>query len=147
MFWKASLIYTCTLLQEGILRMEKDIKARKATCEIEAAFEVIGGKWKPLILWHLGANDTVRFGQLQQLIREITPRILTKQLRELEEFGLLERNVYPEVPPKVEYRLTVKGRNVLPILDMMCDWASENDYFGYEIKYNLCNEDCHSDED
>ena len=125
--------------------MEKDEKIRKATCEIEVAFEVIGGKWKPLILWHLGVNDTVRFGQLQQLIPEITPRILTKQLRELEGFDLLERNVYPEVPPKVEYRLTDMGRAVLPILDMMCNWASSNDYFGYEIRYNLCNEDCHKD--
>lgn len=127
--------------------MEKEVKIRKATCEIEVAFEVIGGKWKPLILWHLGANDTVRFGQFQQLIPGITNRILTKQLRELEEFGLLERNVYPEVPPKVEYRITDKGRDVLPVLDMMCDWASNNDYFGYEIKYNLCNECCNTDGD
>lgn len=115
-------------------------RIKEATCEIEVAFEVIGGKWKPLILWFLGEHKTLRFGQLQHLIPDITHRILTKQLRELEEYGLIERKVYPEVPLKVEYTITEKGKEVIPILDMMCDWADKNNYFGYTLKYNLCDE-------
>jgi DNA-binding HxlR family transcriptional regulator len=113
---------------------------KEAICEIEVAFGVIGGKWKPLILWYLGENDVITFGQFQQLIPDITHRILTKQLRELAACGLIKRTIYPDMPVKVEYSITVKGKDVLPILGMMCNWASKNDYFGYEIKYNLCRE-------
>lgn len=120
---------------------EKRKKVLQSTCEIEVAFAIVGGKWKPLILWFLGELGTLRFGQLQNLIPDITHRILTKQLRELEENQLIVRKIYPEVPPKVEYSITDKGSDILPILDMMCDWASKNNYFGYELKYNLCEED------
>lgn len=120
--------------------MNKEIKTANATCEIEVAFDVIGGKWKPLILWYLGEHKTIRFSQLQHLIPDITHKILTNQLRNLEKCGLVERTVYPEVPVKVEYKITKTGEDVIPILDMMCDWASKNDYFGYDIKYNICEE-------
>lgn len=120
--------------------MEKTNNQKEAMCEIEVAFGVIGGKWKPLILWHLGENEMLRFGKLQQLIPDITHRILTKQLRELESCGLVDRTVYPDVPVRVEYAITEKGKDILPILDMMCEWASKNHYFGYKIKYNLCEE-------
>ena len=120
--------------------MEKEIKTKTATCEIEVAFDIIGGKWKPLILWYLGENEIVRFNQLQHFMPDVTHKILTKQLRELEEFRLIERTVYAEVPARVEYKITTGGKDVLPILDMMCDWASKNNYFGYDIKYNLCEE-------
>lgn len=115
-------------------------KIKEAACEIEVAFGVIGGKWKPIILWFLGDCGTLRFGELQHLIPDITHKILTKQLRELEVYDLIERKVYPEVPLRVEYSITDKGREVLPILDMMCDWADRNNYFGYKIKYNLCEQ-------
>lgn len=118
----------------------KGKKIKEATCEIEVTFGVIGGKWKPIILWLLGELNTLRFGQLQHLIPDITHRILTKQLRELEEDQLIERKVYPEVPPKVEYSITPNGKEIIPILEMMCDWAYKNNYFGYELKYNLCEE-------
>lgn len=120
---------------------EKNKKPQTATCEIEVAFGVMGGKWKPLILWFLGELGILRFGQLQHLMPDVTHRILTKQLRELEEHQLIQRKVYSEVPPKVEYSITDKGSAALPILDMMCEWAGENDYFGYELKYNLCEDD------
>ena len=119
---------------------KKDQNRKEAACEIEVAFGVIGGKWKPLILNYLGECTTLRFGQLQHLIPEITHRILTKQLRELEEYQLIERKIYPEVPPRVEYSITDKGREALPILDLMCEWAGKYDYFGYKIKYNLCGQ-------
>lgn len=119
---------------------EKNKRSKEATCEIEVAFDVIGGKWKPLILWFLGECGTLRFGQLQHLIPDITHRILTKQLRELEMYQLIQRKIYPEVPVRVEYSITDKGREVIPILDMMCEWADRNNYFGYKMKYNLCEQ-------
>jgi len=115
-------------------------KLKEATCEIEVAFDVIGGKWKPLILWFLGEYGTLRFGQLQHLIPDITHRMLTKQLRELEEYGIIQRKVFPEVPLRVEYSITSKGKDLIPILDLMCDWASKNNFFGYKMKYNLCEQ-------
>lgn len=118
--------------------IEENKKSKEATCEIEVAFDVIGGKWKPLIIWFLGECGTLRFGQLQRLIPDITHKILTKQLRELEEHQLIQRKIYPEVPLRVEYSITDKGREVIPILDMMCEWADKNNYFGYKKKYNLC---------
>lgn len=118
--------------------IEEKKKSKEATCEIEVAFDVIGGKWKPLIIWFLGECGTLRFGQLQRLIPDITHKILTKQLRELEEHQLIQRKIYPEVPLRVEYSITDKGREVIPILDMMCEWADKNNYFGYKKKYNLC---------
>jgi DNA-binding HxlR family transcriptional regulator len=115
-------------------------KVKEATCESEVVFHIIGGKWKPLILYLLFEKGTLRFGELQQSIPEVTHRILTKQLRELERDTLIQREVYPEVPPKVEYTITDKGKGAIPILDLMCDWASENNYFDYKLTYNTCDE-------
>ncbi len=120
--------------------MDVNEKIKEATCEIEAAFAVLGGKWKPIILWYLGECGTLRFGQLRHLIPDITHKILTKQLRELEEYELLERKIYAEVPLRVEYSIAEKGKEVIPILDMMCNWADKNHYFGYKLKYNLCED-------
>ncbi|MBC2580043.1 helix-turn-helix domain-containing protein [Clostridium sp. DJ247] len=119
---------------------EENKKTREAICELEVAFSIIGGKWKPLILWFLGEFNTLRFSQLQHLIPDITHRVLTKQLRELEDDELIERRVYPEVPPRVEYSIISNGREVLPMLEMMCDWAHKNNFFDYKLKYNLCDE-------
>jgi DNA-binding HxlR family transcriptional regulator len=98
-------------------------------CPVEATLEVIGGKWKPIILWHLRV-EKLRFSGLQQSMQGISPKMLTKQLRELEEDGLILREVYPEIPPKVEYSLTELGRTVLPVLDALCKWG--NEYLGRE---------------
>ena len=93
-------------------------------CPIEATLGLIGGKWKALILDHL-TDGALRFGSLQRLMPKVTPKMLTQQLRELEKDGLVERHVYPVVPPKVEYELTDFGQTVLPILDAMCVWGRE----------------------
>jgi DNA-binding HxlR family transcriptional regulator len=92
------------------------------TCGIDLTLAVVGGKWKASILWHL-AQRTMRFSELQRQFTETTRKMLTQQLRELEADGLVYREVYPEVPPKVEYSLTVKGRSLFPILQQMCDWG------------------------
>lgn len=116
-----------------------DKKIKEAICEIEVTFGVIGGKWKPLILWFLSKFNTLRFGQLQHLLPDITHKMLTKQLRELENDTLIERTVYPEVPPKVEYTITDNGKEVIPILQLLCGWSYKNNYFGYNLKYNIFN--------
>jgi DNA-binding HxlR family transcriptional regulator len=84
---------------------------------------MIGGKYKALILWHL-VDSTLRFGELRKLIQQATPKMLTQQLRELENDNLIVRTVYPVVPPKVEYKLSDLGSSIKPILDAMYDWGS-----------------------
>ncbi|MCU6796179.1 MULTISPECIES: winged helix-turn-helix transcriptional regulator [Paenibacillus] len=92
-------------------------------CEKELTLSVIGGKWKMLILWYLGKEGTKRFGELKSLIPDITQRMLVSQLRELEEDLIVHREVYPVVPPKVEYSLTELGQSLMPILVSMYDWG------------------------
>jgi DNA-binding HxlR family transcriptional regulator len=98
-------------------------------CPVEAALDVIGGKWKPLILWALGDN-VMRFGELQKGLPGVNAKMLTKQLRELEEDGVISRKVYPEVPPRVEYAITEFGRTLIPILQALCAWGAH--YLGIE---------------
>lgn len=102
-------------------------KNKNYTCTFEITMDLIGGKWKPLIIWHLGTKGTQRFNELKKLIPQITQKMLTQQLRELEADNLINRKVYPQVPPKVEYSLTDVGESLMPILKMMCDWG--NDYY------------------
>jgi DNA-binding HxlR family transcriptional regulator len=92
-------------------------------CRVDDALEIIVGKWKPLILLHLLKEGTQRFSELKRSLPEITQRILTKTLRELEEEDIIERKVYPQVPPKVEYSITEYGRTLEPILVAMHKWG------------------------
>ncbi|MEC0304368.1 winged helix-turn-helix transcriptional regulator, partial [Terribacillus saccharophilus] len=100
-------------------RLEK----QKFNCEKELTLSIIGGKWKMLIMWHLGKEGTKRFNELKGLIPGITQRMLVSQLRELEDDQIVHREVYPVVPPKVEYSLTEEGLSLLPILDAMYAWG------------------------
>ena len=92
-------------------------------CPVETTLSLIGGKYKALILWHLSAG-TLRFSQLQKAVTA-TPRMLTLQLRELENDGLISRTVYPEVPPRVEYAMTDLGRSLMPILTAIRNWGTD----------------------
>ncbi len=92
-------------------------------CPVEATLEMIGGKYKALILWHLSENK-LRFSELRKAITNATPKMLTQQLRELEAHNLIHREVFPVIPPKVEYSLTETGRSLMPILVAMRDWGS-----------------------
>lgn len=91
-------------------------------CPVEAALDLIGGKWKPVILLHI-VEATRRFNELRRLMPNITQRMLTHQLRELEADGLVHREAYPEVPPKVEYSLTERGETLIPVLTMLREWG------------------------
>ena len=93
-------------------------------CPVEATLDLIGGKYKALILWHL-SEGKLRFSQLRRLVHGATPKMLTQQLRELEANDLVLREVYPVIPPKVEYSLTELGRSLMPILVAMRDWGAE----------------------
>ena len=92
-------------------------------CPMEACAEVIGGKWKGVILFHL-LGGTKRFNELSRLIPAVTQRMLTRQLRELEADQIVRREIYPEIPPRVEYSLTAFGRTLEPVLKMLQVWGS-----------------------
>ena len=95
-------------------------------CNILAFFEIISGKWKPAILYHLIHNDKLRFSELQRRIPGITQKMLTQQLKALEKDNLINRKAYPVVPPKVEYSTTKKGESLDPIFRSMKKWWQEN---------------------
>jgi DNA-binding HxlR family transcriptional regulator len=94
-------------------------------CPVTATMGIIGGKWKILIL-HLIYNKINRFGKMDMMLKEISKQMLTTQLRELEVDGLIERKIYAEIPPRVEYFLTPKGKSLLPIIALMRDWGVEH---------------------
>lgn len=96
--------------------------ANASHCPVNTTLEIIGGKWKVLILYHL-LPETRRFNELQRLLPDITQRMLTLQLRELEGAGIVHREVYPQVPPKVEYSLTAFGRTLTPVIQAMHEWG------------------------
>lgn len=96
-------------------------------CRVADALDIIVGKWKPIILLNLMQNGTMRFSELKRSISGITQKMLTKQLRELEEEDLVHREVYPQVPPKVEYSLTEYGAELKPILIAMHEWGSKHE--------------------
>ena len=95
----------------------------KRICPVESTLDLIGGKYKALILWHL-SEKTLRFSELRKQITGATAKMLTQQLRELESQKLIHREVFPIIPPKVEYSLTELGASLLPILVAMRDWGT-----------------------
>lgn len=92
-------------------------------CPVELLMGAVGGRWKPVILYYL-TSETRRFGELRRLIPNVSQRMLTQHLRELEDDGLVHREVYREVPPRVEYSLTTLGRSLEPLLMQMHEWAA-----------------------
>ncbi|MGE5704328.1 MAG: winged helix-turn-helix transcriptional regulator [Clostridia bacterium] len=109
--------------------LRKEIKERILThdyhCEKELTLSIISGKWKVVILWHLGVEGPHRFSELQKLFPKISHKMLTNQLRELIEDEIVQRKVFPEVPPKVEYSMTELGMTLLPIVEMMYEWGKK----------------------
>jgi DNA-binding HxlR family transcriptional regulator len=97
-------------------------RACRTGCAVEATMSVLGGLWKPVLVFHL-LPGPVRFNALCRLTPNATPRMITLQLRELERDGIIRRTVYPEVPPKVEYELTDLGRTLEPVLLSLRNWG------------------------
>jgi DNA-binding HxlR family transcriptional regulator len=95
-------------------------------CGVEACLEVIGGKWKGVIMHYLMEHGVLRFSEIQRLKPDLSPRILTAQLRGLEKDGVIVRKVYPVVPPKVEYSLSKTGESLTPLIQAMQDWGDEH---------------------
>lgn len=96
-----------------------------AECPVTRFLRVVGGKWKLLLISHI-ANDTNRFGALQRAVPGISKQMLTTQLRELEADGILHREIFPVIPPRVEYTLTDLGRSLLPVVDVVRDWGTNH---------------------
>lgn len=102
--------------------MRKPVYACEYRCPVEATVDILGGKWKAVILYYLFEGPK-RFNQLKRLLPEVTQRMLTLQLRDLELDGIVHREIYPEIPPRVEYSLTEFGTSLGPIIVQMCDWG------------------------
>jgi DNA-binding HxlR family transcriptional regulator len=91
-------------------------------CALDVTMHFVGGKWKAIVLWYL-RNDAKRFSELKRSIPDITEKMLSLQLRSLENDGIVGRTIYPEVPPRVEYFLTPKGKTLIPMLNAMASWG------------------------
>lgn len=101
-----------------------DFNGKKYECPVEMTVDLIGGKWKVLILWHL-SEGTLRFNSLKRFFPDITQKMLTQQLRDMEANGLVDRKVYAQVPPRVEYSLTPLGKSIMPVIYSMNSWGTE----------------------
>ncbi len=106
-------------------RTANAVRSWATSCPAEIAVAVLGGAWKPSILHQLESHSVLRFGELGRAIGDPSPRVLTRQLRELEDDGLINRVVYPEVPPRVEYSLTALGESASGVLSGLTSWGSD----------------------
>jgi DNA-binding HxlR family transcriptional regulator len=102
----------------------EDVTPDMAATGVESAFRILEGRWKMVIIFHLFARNVLRFSELERAIPAASQKMLIQQLRELERDGVVNRTVYPQVPPKVEYRLTGLGKAVCPALDALLEWAA-----------------------
>jgi DNA-binding HxlR family transcriptional regulator len=103
---------------------EIEIEGKNYHCALDVTMDFIGGKWKSVVLWYL-RNETLRFSELKKQIPSITEKMLSLQLKELEKDGIVARQVYAEVPPRVEYCLTEEGKSVIPVLEQLAAWGRE----------------------
>lgn len=104
---------------------ENKVSCSNYRCEIELTLEIIGGKWKALIIWNLYLHKVIRYNEFRKLIPEITQKMLTQQLKELEKYSIVSRKIYPTVPPMVEYSLTENGLELIPIMQKMDEWGKK----------------------
>jgi DNA-binding HxlR family transcriptional regulator len=93
-------------------------------CKFDTVIEILVGKWKPIILFHLLSNGTMRFNELQKAMPDITKKMLTQQLRDLEYHGIVHREIYRQIPPKVEYSITEYGKGMTTLLEAMHEWGT-----------------------
>jgi DNA-binding HxlR family transcriptional regulator len=103
----------------------EDVTPDLAASGVETAFRMLEGRWKMVIIFHLFDRQVLRFSELERAIPGVSQKMLIQQLRDLERDGIVERQVYPQVPPKVEYRLTDWGQAMCPALDSLLEWAAQ----------------------
>jgi DNA-binding HxlR family transcriptional regulator len=103
---------------------EVNFKGKNFNTSVELSLDIIGGKWKMPIIWRL-KDGSLRYGELKRSLNKVTHKMLTQQLRELEQDEILARKVYTEVPPKVEYSLTLLGESVIPVIDLLREWGEQ----------------------
>ncbi|CAM2813755.1 transcriptional regulator [Chryseobacterium flavum] len=103
----------------------KKFISNEPSCPVDYAFKRIGGKYKGRILWYLHMNSVMRYGELRKALSDITPKMLTQTVRELEDDALVHRKVYHEVPPKVEYSLTETGNELIPFITYLKQWGEK----------------------
>ena len=115
---------------------KKDLDLINPNCSVYDVMNIIGGKWKIDIIYHLG-EKTLRFGELKKSLVPITQQMLSKQLKELENDDIVKRKVYPVIPPKVEYSLTETGKSLNPVIQSILKWASY-----YSDQLEICKDDC-----
>lgn len=101
-----------------------ELKGKKYFCPVEVTMDIIGGKWTGPILWYL-IDNTLRYGELKRLLVNISERMLIKELKSLQKWGLVNRKSYPVVPPKVEYSLSKKGETLIPLIKLISEWGFE----------------------
>lgn len=111
--------------------VKRKIANAEYNCEKELTLSLFSGKWKMIIIYYLGTEGKLRFSEIKRMLPKITHKVLTTQIRELEEDGIVSRKVFPEVPPRVEYSLTSLGESLMPIVLMMYEWGKKN------IKYYI----------
>ena len=129
---KLTIVCICNRLRKGNIKISGNEKVtimvksgKKINCPITASIELIGGKWKTIILYSL-LNGTRRFGEIAVRIPDISRKVLTEQLKELESDGLILREQYKEIPPRVEYSLTELGKSLSPVFRELEIWGTEN---------------------
>lgn len=104
---------------------EHKVSCSNYQCEIELTLEILGGKWKALIIWNLHLQGVIRYNEFRRLIPNVTQKMLTQQLKELEHYEIVSRHVHPTVPPTVEYQLTELGEKLIPIMHAMDEWGKD----------------------
>ena len=117
--------------EEFVIRLNK----QQYHCALDVTMDYIGGKWKTVVLWYL-RKDRKRFSELKKHIPDITEKMLSLQLKALQEDGLVERRAYPEVPPRVEYELTEEGKSLIPVLEVLAAWGRYKGDQGKLVKLN-----------
>ncbi len=114
-----------TIIENQIVNDGKKIVFDENSCPVTATMKVLGGKWKPILINAIYLTSPARFGELKRNVKGITQSMLTSQLRELEDDGLINRKIYAEIPPRVEYTLTEFGLTLSPIMLAMAKWGEE----------------------
>lgn len=114
-----------TIIENQKVNTKKKIVFDENSCPVTATMKVLGGKWKPILINAIYLTAPARFGELKRSVKGITQSMLTQQLRELEDDGLISRKIYAEIPPRVEYTLTEFGLTLSPIMQSMAKWGEE----------------------